>query len=196
MRSSRGKTNHSARLARAAIIGAGCALAAVIALHLLNPEYDLVARPLSDYAVGRGGWLIATAIFAFAISALAIARGLSTTRASRAGVVSLYIAGIAYLIASIFPTDARLDNTVVTLAGALHFVAGYLSSPALVIAAILLARDSRALAFALWASLVILVSVNILEWHIGGIGQRIFFAMALAWIIQTARRLAFDSNIA
>lgn len=178
-------------LALVAIIGAVYALAAVIMLHSLNPEYDAIARPLSDYATSRGGWLIATAIFSFAVSVLAIARGLAATRRSRAGIALLYVAGFAYLVASIFPTDARLDNTVITLAGAIHFIAGYLSSPCLVSAAILLARGARAFAFAvtLWVSFVILVIVNILEWRIGGLGQRLFFMLTWLWLLLTAVRL-------
>ncbi len=178
-------------LARVAIIGIVYSLAAVIAMHLICPEYDAVARPLSDYATSRGGWLIATATLSFAVSVLALARGLSATRRSRAGIAPLYVAGFAYLVASIFPTDARLDNTVITLAGAIHFVAGYLSSPALVAAVILLAREPRAFAFAvvLWASLVILVIGNILQWQIGGLGQRIFFALTWLWLLLTAVHL-------
>lgn len=181
----------SAWLARVAIIGAMYSLAAVLALHLIFPEYDAVVRPLSDYATSRGGWLIATATLSFAVSVLALAHGLSATRRSRAGIALLYVAGFAYLVAGIFPTDARLDNTVITLAGAIHFVAGYLSSPALVAAVILLAREPRAFAFAvvLWASLVILVIGNILQWQIGGLGQRIFFALTLIWLLLTVIRL-------
>lgn len=178
-------------LARVAIIGIVYSLAAVIALHLLNPEYDAIARPLSDYATSRGGWLIATAIFSFAVSVLAIARGLAATCRSRAGIALLYGAGIAYFIASIFPTDARLDETVSTVAGAIHFIAGHLSSPCLVSAAILLARNPRAfmLAVVLWATLVILVILNMLQWQVGGLGQRLFFVLTWLWLLLIAVRL-------
>lgn len=144
---------------------------------------------MSDYATGRFGFLMASAIIAFGASVLCLARALPH-QTSRASVALLNVAGIAYLVAGIFPTDALPDDTVISFAGAVHFVAGYLSSPLIVSAAILLTRERRAFVFALilWAMLIALVIVNALYLQIGGIGQRIFLMLVVGWVVETARR--------
>ena len=46
-------------------------LAAVVALHGLNTCYDAISQPLSYYAVGAYGWLMASALGAFAVGTFA-----------------------------------------------------------------------------------------------------------------------------
>ncbi|MBI5301839.1 MAG: DUF998 domain-containing protein [Chloroflexi bacterium] len=171
------------------------ALAAVALLHLLSPEFDPITRPMSDYAVGRFGFLMASAICALGVSVLSLARALSAC-ARRAGITLLNLAGVTYIVAGIFPSDALPDETVISVAGAVHFIAGYAASPMIVSAAILLARSNassrepRAFAFALalWATLITLVVVNTLHLNVGGFGQRIFMGMIWLWVFLTARR--------
>ena len=176
-------------------------LAAVVALHCLNTGYDAISQPLSYHAVGAYGWLMASALGAFAVSALTLAFNLErgAARVSRAGIAFLFGAGACLVIASIFPTDVTANNLPITVAGAIHVAASYLASPCLVAAALLLSRrfdDARrrdaarfALALASWASLVVLVIVNHLDLHVGGIGQRVFLALIALWLLLTAFRV-------
>ena len=117
-------------------------LAAVVALHGLNTCYDAISQPLSYYAVGAYGWLMASALGAFAVGtfALAIALERGAARASRAGIAFLFGAGACLPIAGIFQTDVTANNLPITLAGAIHVAASYLASPGLVAAALLLSR--------------------------------------------------------
>jgi len=173
----------------ATMVSASGACLLVLLLHFLAPEFNPLTRPMSDYATGRFGFLMAGAIATFGVSVLCLARALAN-HAPRTSVALLNVAGVAYLVAGIFPTDALPDETVISFAGAVHFIAGYLSSPLIVSAAILLTRERRAFAFALvlWATLIALVVVNALHLQIGGIGQRIFMTLVVGWVVETARR--------
>lgn len=173
----------------ATMVSASGACLLVLLLHFLSPEFNPLTRPMSDYATGRFGFLMAGAIVVFGISVLCLARALAN-HAPRASIALLNVAGVAYLVAGFFPTDALPDETVISFAGAVHFVAGYLSSPLIVSAAILLTRERRAFAFALvlWATLIALVVVNALHLQIGGIGQRIFMLLVVGWIVFTIRQ--------
>lgn len=163
-------------------------------MHFLNREYDPITQPLSYHAVGMHGWLMTTAILAFAVSVLALAAALarSVPPLPRGGIALLFGAGAALAVAGIFPTDVTASNLPTTLAGAIHVAASYLASPCLVAAALLLSR-SRSLAYALalasWAALVVLVFVNHFDLRFGGIAQRIFLALVVLWVWVTAFRV-------
>ena len=192
---------NTVQFANLAIASALYASGAVGVLHFLNREYDVIAQPLSYHAVSAYGWLMTSAIFAFAVSVLALAFALErgAARVSRVGIAFLLGGGAALVIASIFPTDVTANNLPVTLSGAIHVAASYLASPCLVAAALLLSRrfdDARrrdaarfALALASWASLVVLLIVNHLDLHVGGIGQRVFLALIALWLLLTAFRV-------
>lgn len=180
--------------ANMAIACAWYAIGAVGVLHLVNREYDAISQPMSYYAVGAYGWLMTTAILAFAASVLALAFALEygTAPWSRASRAFLLGAGVCLVIASVFPTDVTANNLPITIAGTIHVAASYLASPCLVAAALLLSRQyglAYALALASWGALVVLVVVNHLDLRVGGIGQRIFLALIALWMLVTAFRL-------
>jgi hypothetical protein len=183
------KTNRYADLS---LVSALYASGAVGVLHWLDRTYNILTDPLSYYAVGAFGGLMASAIAAFGASILSLAYALSRLLdVSRVGLALLWNAGISFLIASIFPTDVTANNLPVTLVGAIHTIASYIASPSLVAAALLLARRGEATyAFALagWLALTILVIGNHMQWHLGGLGQRIFLVLTWAWVLLTARR--------
>lgn len=183
------------RYADLSLVSALYASGAVGVLHWLDRARDIVADPLSYYAVGAFGGLMTSAIAAFAASILALAYALSRVLdVSRVGIVLLWNAGLSFLIASIFPTDVTTNNLPVTLAGAIHTLASYIASPSLVAAELLLARRGEmtyTLALAGWLALTILVIGNHVQWHIGGLGQRIFLILTWSWTILTARRARY-----
>ena len=57
---------------------------AVVALHVLRPEYDPVSRVTSNYAVGPYGYLMTATFFAFAAALFVLSFGLSRVLATPA----------------------------------------------------------------------------------------------------------------
>ncbi len=181
------------RAARLSILSALYASGVVGVLHWLNREYDIISDPLSYYAVGALGAWMTSAIAAFALSVMALAHALSRVLdVSRVGIALLWNAGASFFIASIFPTDVTASSLPVTIVGFIHTIASYYAAPCLVSAALLLSRRGEMLygfALASWFALVVLVIVNHLQLHVGGIGQRIFLALVWLWTMLSARRV-------
>ena len=191
-------TTHLANGAIACAVYTGIAIGFI---HLSNRDYDIIAEPMSYYAVGVNGFLMTTIILSFAASVIALGLVLerSVLGLSRAGIAVLKIAGASLVIVAVFPTDVTVDALPVTVIGLIHTLASYLFSPCLVIAALLLSRrfdDTRlrhaptfVLALASWLLLIILTTANLLNLQVGGIGQRIFLAASLMWLIVMALRV-------
>ena len=136
----------------AAIVCAGLAMLFLIALHVLSPEYSPAWRMVSEYANGRYPWLLSLMFVAYGLSALALAfaiRGQATTRASKAGLVLLLLAGLGAASAAVFDLNQAL----------LHELAGILGIVCLPPAAVLISRTlvrrepwSEATNIVLWAA--------------------------------------------
>ncbi len=95
----------------AARVGVGFALAFVVvlaALHVLEPEYNADGHLISEYELGRYGWLMSLAFFSLAGASLslwvAIRDGLQTTT-GRIGTWWLPLVALAYLGAGLFYPD-------------------------------------------------------------------------------------------
>jgi hypothetical protein len=102
-----------------AFLGAGVFLFLVVLLHFLKPELDPAWRMLSEYAIGRHGWMMKLAFFCLSTSCLALTlvflqRGLTMG-------VLLAIASIGSLGSAAFITDpiTRPWN-LITRSGRLH----------------------------------------------------------------------------
>ena len=80
----------------------------LVGLHVIEPEYDPTWRFVSEYALGRFGWVMSVAFGALAVSLLgtvvAIARHIRTV-AGYIGLVMIAIAAAGLLIAAVFVTD-------------------------------------------------------------------------------------------
>ena len=60
-------------VSRGAVLASlGVALTAMVALHLVQPELDPIAQPVSFYVWGRHGWLLPVALGAFGVALLAL----------------------------------------------------------------------------------------------------------------------------
>jgi|SRR5690348_8036076 len=117
-----------------AMVCAGLALLFLAALHLLSPEYSPAWRMVSEYANGRYSWVLSLMFAAYGLSALALAyaiRAEATTRASKAGLVLLVLAGAGAASASVFDLNQAL----------LHDLAGLLGVLCLPPAAVLISRS-------------------------------------------------------
>ena len=96
----------------------------LLSLHLLEPEYDPTWRFISEYALGRFGWLMHLAFLALATSLASAGIALLSQVRTVAGYIGLAILGIAalgFLIAAIFRTDpATANRAAATFHGNMH----------------------------------------------------------------------------
>jgi hypothetical membrane protein len=120
----------SALAAWAAIALTAATILLLVSLHVLSPEFDPSWRVISEYGLGRYGWVLSLMFLACGLStwALAVAvRSQVRTRAGKVGLALLLVAALGEAMASVF--DIRH--------GVGHGVAGLLGVVGLPIAALL-----------------------------------------------------------
>jgi hypothetical protein len=96
-------------------------VAILIALHLLEPEFN-PPHLISEYQLGRFGWLMSLAFFCLGAASFALfvaARQEIHTKPGRFGTWGLLIIGLAYFCAGIFPPDPKWS-----LGSLLHGIGG------------------------------------------------------------------------
>jgi Protein of unknown function (DUF998) len=76
----------------------------LIIVHVLKPEIDPSWRMISEYEIGRHGWLMRLAFVCWSVSVLAVAVAL-WPYASILGDVALVVVGVGPLGAAVFATD-------------------------------------------------------------------------------------------
>ena len=109
----------AARFALAAAVATPLLLAA---LRVLSPEFDPSYRLMSEYALGRYGWVLSLTFLAWGVSSWALALAIRPhvqTRGGRIGLAFLAVAGLGPALGSVF--DIR-QNVTHNLAGALGIV--------------------------------------------------------------------------
>ncbi len=178
---------------------------ATLLLHLVRPELNPLAHSVSEYAVGRYGWLMTTGFLGFALGSLALAAGLywGVPRAGRSlpGLVLLGLNGVGVVVVALFRTD--LPGAAPTAAGLIHVAASLVAFPSLVLAIGLLSWKCRRAEvwreyFPLAWRLTWLVVPLFVAYFFGatsplvGLLQRLFIASTLAWLALTAARLRAD----
>ena len=188
-------------LAIAGIVGY---VAIDLALAALRPDVSLLHDPESDYGNGAWSWLmdlnflIRAGLSIAAIVAVAPAVGFVSggrpETAARVGVALIAVWAVASGMLAFFPDDLR--GTVVTGHGRIHLLAAFVAFVAAAIGTIAL---SRALAGARgWAraselltgvgiaallALLLLGSTGLREHSLGGLWERLFLALVLAWLL-------------
>jgi Protein of unknown function (DUF998) len=180
-------------------VGVGVFVLATIAAHLAHPELSPLVEPVSLYARGAGGWLMATAFIAIGLTGLwisAVATGL--TRAGRA-CLALWSAGA--LAGAAFPIDA--SDAPATISGMIHQLAGF-NFVVVIAAALLFGRSFRRRLPGTWARRVgssawLLTASGILlvvfmgplhNLHVGGVAQRSYWVALLIWLLVVSRAIA------
>lgn len=138
-----GDTPAYAHLAAQVALGASALFLALLALlHLLTPELDPSWRMISEYAIGRHGWVIALAFFALTASYASLALALAPqvkTLGGRLGLALLIIGAAGTAIAGVYPTDPITSGPDgVTSSGQLHGLGTLLGIPTFPIAATLI----------------------------------------------------------
>jgi hypothetical protein len=200
-----------------AFCSAGSAALCIVILHALKPDIDPSWRFLSEYSVGRHGWIMQLAFLLMGLSFGSLVVALRKEVQSVSGIVGLVflaISAVGTVIAGLYKMD---PITIVpprpTSEGNLHGLGSMLGVPTLPIAALLVTlalvrrpswkhQRTRLLLSAnlTWASLllmVIILSVS-LSANNGQFGpdvsvgwpNRLVVATYLAWIMLTAAKAA------
>jgi hypothetical protein len=176
---------------------------ALILLHLLRPDYPPVSHMISDYAVGRYGWIMTTWFIGMSISCLMLALGLKqsgpNTMLATLGAILLGVASAGLLVSAAFPTD--LDDAPTTQAGHIHTISFLLNVASILIATVLTSlsfgrhprwRSYRATALTLAAFILVAFVIQFLTLHRGapyGLANRLFVALLFLWLFATSIRL-------
>lgn len=131
------------RLAARLALGASALFLALLALlHLLTPELDPSWRMISEYTLGRHGWVMALAFFALAASYFSLTVALASqvkTLGGRLGLALLVIGATGTAIAGVYPTDPiTISRDAVTSSGQLHGLGAMLGIPTFPLAASLI----------------------------------------------------------
>ena len=98
----------------AAIVFAAIFLALLILLHFLKPELDPSWRMISEYEIGRFGWMMRLAFFSWGASTLCLAVAIWPWLNTGGGVIGrwwLVLIAVAQIGAGIFKTDPITDLT-------------------------------------------------------------------------------------
>jgi hypothetical protein len=129
--------------ARLAVGLSAAFLAILFLLHFLEPEFDPTWRMISEYELGRYGWMMTLAFFCWGGSVLALKVALRSslrTRGGRIGRWWLLVIGVALFGAGIFITDP-ITNPTTSTANSLHTLSGAIVILTFPIAASLVARS-------------------------------------------------------
>ena len=107
---------------------------AVLAMHLVQPELDPLAVPMSVYVLGAYGSVMTTTFFVLCAGILGVGFGLIQTL-PRTGAIKVafsvtLIASAGFLIAGIFPTD--WPPPMRSTSSQLHVLGGLLAFPSMI----------------------------------------------------------------
>jgi len=180
------------------VAGVAYFVATFVVLHFVQWGLNPAEHFISEYALGRLGWLVTLAFLVVGVGTLALARGLH--RSFEPGelvatpVALITIAGISFIVLGIFKIDPLLEDgtTAYTPAGIAHLVAGLVLFLGLVVGAFVLrgvfAGDARwwgleeatlRLALGMLVASVVMVAV---PQQMVGLAQRAVVAIMLTWL--------------
>lgn len=175
---------------------------AVIILHFLQRDLDPIDHFMSEYVLGRAGFLMTTTFFVWALGlaslAVALRRTLVLSRSSKAGLVLVWIGVLGIVGAGSFAAD---PGDPVTTTGVLHALFSVLGLPALGSGLLLVSfgfrRDERWRSMAPPAVVLALIFLagflSIMFVFAGGPGsgvaQRVAIGAVLIWMVLVGRRV-------
>ncbi|HEY6285516.1 MAG TPA: DUF998 domain-containing protein [Ktedonobacteraceae bacterium] len=176
-------------------------IVAVVVLHFLCPEYNPINHAVSNYADGPYGYLMTAAFYVLALSVFALALGLflciALTKLSRIAILLLCLASSGMVVMGVFPGDVHALHPPATMTGVIHWTSAAISFLSIMIVAFLLSSffktDERWQVFQRLCFILALAMVGALLWYgilaLGGwigIGQRIYLAVCLVWLLVLA----------
>jgi hypothetical protein len=179
------------------------ALGALAILHLVRPDLEPSSHMISEYAIGRHGYLMTLSFAAFAISSLSLfvallrsARGVL----GRVGLGFLLLAATGLAIGGAFAMDPTTTNQeAMSYSGKMHGVGFMLGVPSELLAVLFLSLALRrqpswaavpllTIALVAWASLAVMVPL-LVQQRFFGIPNRVFMVAYGVWLILAARPL-------
>ena len=188
--------------ATAAIIGFAYSVLGLLLMHFLRPDFAPATSMISDYAVGKYGWVMATVFFVWGVGSLMLLLGLLRaglrSRIARLG-AAVFLVVTLCAVNAFFPTD--LPGTPATRSGMIHGVVFLVALTSFLLATLLLSigfgsdsrwRSYQPMAVVLALLNVVAVIVQFVTLRPGmpyGISNRIVFAAMMAWLLATAFRL-------
>lgn len=113
----------SANAARLSIVSGVLFILLLGSLHLLEPQFDPTWRFISEYALGRFGWLMHLAFLALAISLASTGIAIRSQIRTWPGYIGLGLLGLAaigILLAALFRTDPATNQAAATFSGKMH----------------------------------------------------------------------------
>jgi hypothetical protein len=200
------------------VIFAAAFLAILFLLHFLEPEFDPSWRMISEYALGRYGWLMSLAFFCWGGSVLALLVALWPTLQGIGGLIArgwLMLIVAALFGAGIFKTNPITDTTTISMANTLHTLCGAVVILTFPIVASLISRTlSRnqewmaARHQLLWSTLLVwfgqlaffssIIISNAINPSAGRVGPEVYLGwpnrfmvvVYIAWLVMVASRVA------
>jgi len=116
--------------ARLSFASAAAFVVLLVALHFVKPEVDPSWHFISEYAIGRLGWMMVLAFLSLSVSYVglfAAVRSQLRTVAGRIGLALLLVSALGLAIAAAFTTDpVTVSEDAVTTEGSLHNLGGTL----------------------------------------------------------------------
>jgi hypothetical protein len=131
--------------ARLSFAAAATFLVLLAALHFIKPELDPAWRMISEYEIGRYGWVMVLAFLSLAFSCVALLvaiRSQVRTTGGRIGLALLLVCAAGMIIAAVFTSDPiTASSEELTTHGNLHGLGALLGIPGFPIAATLISRS-------------------------------------------------------
>lgn len=110
--------------ARISLVSGATFVVLLAALHFIKPDLDPSWRPISEYALGKYGWIMTVAFLAWGLSAISLfvaIRSQVQMLTGRIGLVFLLIGAAGPILAALFPTDPiTTPPDAMTTRGAIH----------------------------------------------------------------------------
>jgi hypothetical protein len=175
-------------------------VAALLVMHMVQPDYTVVDHMISDYAVGKFGWIMTTAFFSLSLGCLTLAIGLFLDGPSswlgRIGAALLVVAFAGLVVTALFPTD--LETAPTTRTGDIHTLSFQVNVVSILVSTICLALSygrsprwrHRRIPALLFAGLLLAAFIaQFLTLHRGapyGIANRLFVAALMVWFLSNS----------
>ena len=190
-------------LATAALACFGVAAGGLLLMHALRSDYQLASHMISDYAVGKFGWVMATVFvvwsagIALLLSALLLAEPSSPAR--KLGALLLGVTAVGLLVSAAYRTD--LPGLPDTHEGNVHAISFFVNIVCMLAAIPLLSfgfgptsrlRSFRRTTLALAFAVVLTFLLQFFTLRKGmpyGLTNRLFVIVLLAWLAYVAARL-------
>jgi membrane-associated phospholipid phosphatase len=186
------------RVASGGLFAAG--VACVVALHALRSDLEPSAHRLSEYALGRYGWVMGAGFICIGSGLLMLAWAILQSRSRgrwRMAMPSLVaIAGAGMILSGFYDTDPGRSGEA---ADAVHSVASGGASLALIASALMWSviparswrscRPDAAAALAIAATVLGALSPMLHRSALTGVSQRLLWLTLVMWAMLVARRL-------